>query len=335
MCYNPLQIIEYLKNKLLSIENNMEFIPYYEGFKGAISKITDDKFLIKGVYEKLGNDKIRITELPIGYWTEDFKELLESLIECGLDKDGKKIQSVIKDYDDMSKDTNVDFTITFMKGKLDDLESSKSDYGCNGVEKILKLFTTNTTTNMHLFDANDKLQKYDKICEIIDTYYDVRLKMYLTRKNYMIDALEKELVLLNNKAKYIKENLDGTIDLRKKKREEVICILEEKQYDKINGDEEYKYLIKMPMDSVTQENIDKLLKDKENKEYELETVKDKTVNKMWIEELDNVKEQYTEYKNERNNLMSGEHDNEKSSKKKVISKGSVKKVVKKCIIEDE
>lgn len=336
MCYNPLQIIEYLKNKLLSIENNMEFIPYYEGFKGVISKITDDKFLIKGVYEKLGNDKIRITELPVGYWTEDFKELLESLIESGLDKDGKKIQPIIKDYDDMSKDTNVDFTITFMKGKLDDLESSKSEYGCNGLEKILKLFTTNTTTNMHLFDANDKLQKYDKICEIIDTYYNVRLKMYLTRKNYIINALEKELVLLNNKAKYIKENLDGTIDLRKKKREEVIGILEEKQYDKMNGDEEYKYLIKMPMDSVTQENIDKLLKDKENKESELETIKDKTVNKMWIEELDNVKEQYKEYKNERNNLMSSEHDNEKSSKKKVVSnKGSIKKGVKKCIIEDE
>jgi DNA topoisomerase-2 len=336
MCYNPLQIIEYLKNKLLSIENNVDFIPYYEGFKGVISKITDDKFLIKGIYEKLGNDKIRITELPVGYWTEDFKELLESLIEPGADKDGKKIQPVIKDYDDMSKDTNVDFTISFMKGKLEELESSKSDYGCNGLEKLLKLFTTNTTTNMHLFDANDKLKKYDKICEIIDTYYDVRIKMYLTRKNYMIDALEKEQVLLTNKAKYIKENLDGTIDLRKKKKEEVVSMLEEKQYDKINDDGEYKYLIKMPMDSVTQENIDKLLKDKANKESELETIKDKTVNKMWIEELDNLKELYIEYKNERNNLMSSEHDNEKSSKKKVVSKGPIKKAsVKKCIIEDE
>jgi DNA topoisomerase-2 len=102
MCYNPLQIIQYLKNKLLSIEDEMEFIPYYEGFQGLITKISDEKFLIKGIYEKLGNDKIRVTELPVGYWTEDFKELLEELIEPLPGKDGKKVPATIKDYDDLS-----------------------------------------------------------------------------------------------------------------------------------------------------------------------------------------------------------------------------------------
>jgi len=96
MCYNPLQIIEFLKNKLSSIENNIEFIPYYEGFKGHISKINNDKFLIKGIYEKIGIDKIKVSELPVGYWTEDFKELLENLIEPGVDKDGKKPLLILK-----------------------------------------------------------------------------------------------------------------------------------------------------------------------------------------------------------------------------------------------
>ena len=321
MCYNPLQIIDYIKNKLTSNNNDIDFIPYYEGFKGCVSKITDEKFLIKGLYEKLAVDQIKVTELPVGYWTEDFKELLESLIDPGVDKDGKKISSIVKDYDDMSKDTNVDFTITFNKGKLEELEKSKGDYDCNGLEKLLKLYTTNTTTNMHLFDANDTLQKYDKVSDIIDTYYETRLKMYGTRKAYMIDALEKELVLLSNKAKYIKENLDGTIDLRKKKREQVIELLKSKGYDNIDGDEEYKYLVKMPMDSVTEENVDKLLKDKGNKELELETIKNTTINKMWVSEIDNLREQYVEYKAERSRLMSGEE----TKKKKVVSKGVVKK----------
>ena len=189
MCYNPLNIIEYIKNKLLSIEDDdIEFIPYYEGFKGTILKITDERYLIKGLYEKIAVDKIKVTELPVGYWTEDFKELLEDLIEPGQDKDGKKIAATIKEYDDMSKDTNVDFTITFMKGKLEELEQSKGDHGCNGLEKILKLCTTNTTTNMHLFDANDTLHKYENVSQIIDAYYDVRLKLYQDRKNYMIEA---------------------------------------------------------------------------------------------------------------------------------------------------
>ena len=333
MCYNPLEIIDYLKSKLVNINatENFEFIPYYEGFKGQVHKIIDGKFLVKGVYEKLAVDKIRVTELPVGYWTEDFKELLESLIEPTPGKDGKKTPAAIKDYDDMSKDTNVDFTITFAKGKLEELETSKADYGCNGLEKLLKLYTTNSTSNMHLFDADDTLQKYENVSDIIDAYYEVRLQLYQTRKEYMIDALERELVLLSNKAKYIQENLDGTIDLRKKKKETVVAMLEEKGYDKIDGDDEYKYLVKMPMDSVTEENVDRLLKEKGNKETELETIKKTTINQMWLSELEALRTNYLEYKEERTRLMNGE---ESSKKKKVVSKGSslVKKGVKKTLI---
>jgi DNA topoisomerase-2 len=334
MCYNPIQIIQYIKNKLSLEENSVEFIPYYDGFKGQITKISDEKYLIKGLYEKIGNDTIRVSELPVGFWTEDFKELLEKLIEPGQDKEGKKITSVVKDYDDMSKDTNVDFTITFAKGKLEELEQSKGDYSCNGLEKLLKLYTTNTTTNMHLFDADDKLQKYEKVSDIIDAYYDVRLKLYQTRKDYLIAAIEKELVLLSNKAKYIKENLEGTIDLRKKKKEQVLEMLESKGYDIIDDDSDYKYLTKMPMDSVTEENVEKLLTEKGNKETELATIKGTSINKMWNTELDNLLEQYLEYKEVRQRLMDGEET--KLKKKKVTSKGSiVKKPTKNLIVLEE
>jgi DNA topoisomerase-2 len=331
MCYNPIQIIQYIKNKLNLQENSVEFIPYYDGFKGQITQISEEKYLIKGLYEKTGTDTIRVTELPVGFWTEDFKELLEKLIEPGQDKDGKKIVSVVKDYDDMSKDTNVDFTITFAKGKLEELEHSKGDYACNGLEKLLKLYTTNTTTNMHLFDSDDKLQKYEKVSHIIDAYYDVRLKLYQTRKDYMIASIEKELVLLSNKAKYIKENLEGTIDLRKKKKEQVLEMLESKGYDIIDNDGDYKYLTKMPMDSVTEENVEKLLTEKGNKDVELNVIKSTTINKMWSSELDNLSEQYLEYKEVRQRLMDGEET--KSKKKKVISKG--KKETKTLLVLEE
>jgi DNA topoisomerase-2 len=336
MCYNPLEIITYLKGKLLNVNSteDFEFMPYYEGFKGEVTKITDGKFLLKGVYEKLAVDKIRVTELPVGYWTEDFKELLEELIEPTPGKDGKKIPAILKDYDDMSKDTNVDFTITFAKGKLEELELGKADYGCNGVEKLLKLYTTNSTSNMHLFDADDTLHKYEKVSDIIDAYFEVRLQLYQTRKDYMIDALERDLVLLSNKAKYIQENLDGTIDLRKKKKDHVVAMLEVKGYDKIDGDEEYKYLVKMPMDSVTEENVDRLLKEKGNKESELEIIKKTTINKMWLSELEVLKDNYLEYKEERTRLMNGE---ESGKKKKVVSNKSapVKKSVKKVLVVAE
>ena len=333
MCYNPLEVIDYLKSKLNStMSNSFDFIPYYEGFKGTISKISNGKFLIKGCYEKVGVDKIKVTELPVGYWTEDFKELLENLIEPGLDKEGKKINAVIKDYDDMSKDTNVEFTITFTKGKLCELENVALDHGCNGVDKLLKLFTTNTTSNMHLFDAEDKLKKYENVESIIDDYYETRLKLYQTRKDYMIKALEKELLVLSNKSKYITEILEGTIDLRKKTTTQVSQMLKEKDYHIIDKDNsegnDFKYLTRMPMDSVTEENVDKLNNECTSTEAELISVKNTTVYQMWTNELELLKQQYLEYKENRERLMSGLVGSEKAgptkSKKKVVSKGPLK-----------
>jgi DNA topoisomerase-2 len=147
----------------------------------------------------------------------------------------------------------------------------------------------------------------------------------------LIAAIEKELVLLSNKAKYIKENLDGTIDLRKKKKEQVLEMLESKGYDIIDNDGDYKYLTKMPMDSVTEENVEKLLNEKGNKEVELNVIKSTTINQMWSSELDNLSEQYLEYKEVRQRLMDGEET--KSKKKKVVSKG--KKETKTLIVLDE
>ena len=322
MCYQPLQIIQYLKNKLqLQLQANelIDFIPYYEGFLGTVTKITETKFMFKGLYQVIGPDKVRVTELPVGFWTQDFKEHLESLQETS-DKDGKKIVPIVKDYDDMSKDTSIDFTIIFQKGKLDELLNTQGDYGCNGLEKLLKLYSTNSTTNMNLFNSEDKLRKYDNVQEIIDDYYDIRLEHYEDRKDYLIEHLEQQLMILSNKAKYIQEVINDTIDLRKKKKTEIIELLQEKEYDMID-DDEYKYLLKMPMDSVTIENVDKLLKEHQENQKELELIKNTTLQQMWLKELCELEQVYREYVEERRRLLVDE-----PVKKKVV-KVTKKKVV--------
>ena len=329
MCYNPLQIIEYLQNKLRHIEDDIEFIPYYEGFKGSITKLSADKFLIRGIYETVDTDIVRVTELPVGYWTEDFKDLLEHWINPGEDKDGNKIAAIVKDFKDMSTDTNVDFTITFVDGKLNELVLAKGDHGCNGLEKLLKLYITNSSTNMHVFNADDTLQKFDTVSDIIDAYYAVRLKLYQTRKEHMVRALEHDLMVLSTKVRYIQENINGTIDLRKKKKEEVVIMLQSKGYETVGDDPNYQYLTKMPMDSVTEENAEKLAKERANKIVELNTVQSTTVNQMWLTELDTLKTQYLEYKETRANDMientATPSTTNKSTKKVVTTKKLVKK----------
>lgn len=325
LCYNPLEIIDVLKRKLKGDVGgecgNHEFIPYYEGFKGVISKISDSKFLIKGKYEKVSSDKIHITELPVGLWTDDFKEYLETLTES-VDKNGKKVTPVVKDYDDMSRDTTVDFVITLTKGKIEELEAIQMENGCNGLEKQFKLYTTCTTTNMHLFDANDKLKKYDKVGEIIDGYFVTRLEMYEQRKQYLIDALQKQMVILTNKSRYIKEVLEGTIDLRKKKREQVVDMLRNKNYYSKPDEEDYKYLVKLPMDSVTEENVESLEKERKQKADELELVKNKPVRQMWLDELEVLEKEYVKYREEREKQAFGSRieDAKIAKKKKVVLK---------------
>ena len=312
LSYNPRDIIQYIVNKISGEPTQETFIPYYDGFTGEITQLKDNQFAIKGKYEVIGPDKIRVTELPVGFWTNDFKEYLESLIESKTDaKTGKKINPIIKDYDDMSKDTSIDFTITLQKGKLEELNSVQ-----DGIYKQFKLISTVSTSNMHLFDSEDKLKKYNTIPEIIDDYYVKRLEMYEIRKTYLINELKRELMVLNNKARYIKEILEGTIDLRKKTKEVINNMLREKGYDEIKEGDEYKYLTKMPMDSVTEENVKKLMEDHTKMIKELEELENMTKEEMWLKELNELNQEYILFKEEKERMMDNSCLEAKKGKKK-------------------
>jgi len=283
LSYNPLLLINYLVNVLNGETQDIDLMPYYKNFNGTCNAIENKKYILKGKYTKISNNKIRVEELPIGYWTEDFKQHIEHLMEG--DKNTKN-KGLVKDYNDMSTDTKVNFEIIFNQS-IDETMDTGNIF--NKLEKSLKLYTTQSTNNMHLFNHEAKLSKFDKIKDIIDAYIPIRLQYYEKRKKYQINTLEKELKLLSNKAKYIQENLDGTIDLRNKKKDIIIKMIEEKKYDMMDDDDHYKYLLKMPMDSVSEENADKFKTDKVNKELELEKLKSTTIQQIWLKELIELK----------------------------------------------
>ena len=199
---------------------------------------------------------------------------------------------MIKDYDDNSTDVTVNFEITFVNDVLNELEGQLFENGLyNGVDKLLKLYCFQNTTNMNLFDAENKLVKYETTADIMYDYYAQRLIMYGRRRRKMIEVLQRLLCLLTNKAKYIKENLDGTIDLRRKKREEVNAMLNEKGYDKIDDDDNYKYLVKMPMDSVTEEEVKKIMNEVDKNQKEMDRLQSITREKLWIEDLERLEKE--------------------------------------------
>jgi DNA topoisomerase-2 len=333
MCYNPSQIVTYIKNHLQGISNDAHPIePYYEGFNGTISKVEDDKYLFKGAYEVVSNDVIRITELPVGTWTENYKAFLEKQMEQDDKKDGKRSRkkvSVIKDYKDMSTDTKVDITITFQKGTLSKLLEKPSSYGCNELENVLNLTTTRKTSNMHMFDEKQCLRKFESPEEIITHYIPLRIHYYRLRKEHLVQQLEKEVLLLSNKARFIEEQCEDVIDLRRKKKGDVIALLTSRKYDLI-GDEEYKYLRSMPIDSVIEENIVKLRKERDAKMKELETLKATSLETMWLSELNEFETSYQKYIEQRNARQKGVAVKRVVKRQKKVKKAKkVKKLSKK------
>ena len=286
--YHPLATVDYLKRKLTGTTEAIDFVPYYEGFKGTVERIGDSKFSIKGTYERQdAEDKVRITELPIGTWTMPYITFLEGLVDGGVDKTGKKIAPTLKDFKSNSTEVAVDITVQLPKGVLAEMTNDV-------IEKTLKLATTVSTNNMHMFNAECKLHKYESVSEIIDEFYDVRLSTYAKRKANQVKVMEHKLVKLSNRAKYIMGNLNDTIDLRRKSNEAVANLLESKGFDKLDGD--YKYLIKMPMDSVTKENVEAILKEKTDTEDALETLKATSCETIWMRELANFESEYAKYK---------------------------------------
>jgi DNA topoisomerase-2 len=326
MCYNPRDIVAYLKNKLTHQTHQViTFVPYYEGFTGSIARVGDSKFVFKGLYERstVDSNVIRVTELPVGYWTDNFKEWLSEL-QNDKDAEGKKIVPPVKSVLENYTDTTIEFVITFYPGKVDELEADKGDYGFNGLEKLLKLYNTHSTSNMNLFNADDKLTKYDSVEAIIDDYFGVRLKHYDDRKVYLIDALEREICVLSNKARYIGELIDGSLDLRNKKNQEIVALLQSKHYIAEDHDPEFKYLLRMPMNSVSAENVQKIMQDHETKVAELQCLQATTVEQMWLSELDVLEKEYGEYQLERAQAQLGEIEGSNPKKKNKKTKAGEK-----------
>jgi len=124
---------------------------------------------------------------------------------------------------------------------------------------------------------------------------------------------------LSNRARYIQETLNSKIDLRRKKTVEVTEMLETMQFAMIDGD--YKYLIKMPMDSVTDENVSSILKERTDTENELNVLRTTSLENMWKSELKTLSGHYAVCKTKREQIQLGEGA-------KVAKKTAAKKVTK-------
>lgn len=253
-----------------------EIIPWYQGFKGEMRREKDKKtktvkYTSNGIATRTSDNVVEITELPIGMTTDSFREKLTSL------RAEEKIVS-IRDY---CSTTRVHFIV----------EENPDKMLCN--ETTLKLSKSHNLTNMVGFNKDGKIHKYDCVDEIIYDFAQVRLETYEKRKKYTLADLEKKLVSLTAKRRFVEEVINGTIVVYRKKRAEIAKILEERKYPLTDG--KYDYLLKMPIDSFTEDMIHKLDGILSSTQAEFTTITDTTVRQMWLKELDEFEQAYERY----------------------------------------
>jgi len=273
MCYNPRDLIVYLREKLHGKEPQNDLMPYYNGFKGSISKVEDQpgKYKIEGLYQIVNATDVLVTELPVGSWTDDYKSYLESIIES-------KKKLVIRDYEDNSTDKEVNILIKFAKGVL-----GSSGFDLN---KLLKMTITKTTHNMHVFNSKEQLKKYHTVNELLDEFYEERMLLYEKRRQYRLKSIEAILKVITNKVNYINGLLTNELDLRGKTGELISVMLMEYGLDK--DKESYHYLTKMPMDSVSSENVEKLKSNESQLKEEYIQLTALNANDLWSIDLDEL-----------------------------------------------
>ena len=270
------------------------------------------KFLTRGIYSRVEDDAVFISELPVGTWTGYlyYKKFLEELVLGKVDDKGKQIAPpLIKEYQMTESEVKVMITVRFLSSEqLDELERTTYANGVNGVEKLLALTTTYGTQNMMLFDTECKLKNYETVDSILDDFYVVRYETYRKRKVQLIRAMQGALKKMSNKARFIQEIVAGRIDLRKHQNDgEVDAILEKMGFDRMASDGSeidseseggsggnYKYLTEMKLNTLTKERAEKLMRERDEAEAQLRVLEATTLEAMWLRELDALEEKYAE-----------------------------------------
>ena len=135
--YNPKDICENIRAFLANPDAELKpLVPYYRGFTGTIIKVDDTHFISRGKFEKTKKHQIRITELPVGLWTERFKEHVESLIFDTKATPAKIKKQFIRNYTSYSTDTVVDFYIDIEQSRIDARPPS-DEHGITELENAL------------------------------------------------------------------------------------------------------------------------------------------------------------------------------------------------------
>ena len=262
-CYVPPFNPEDIRENILNFLHNKSLKrmkPWFKGFKGKVFEQDDDSWVTQGLWTCVGKT-IKVTELPPGRWTQDYKEHLDSLVE----------KKIIGSFTNNSTTENVDFLIQEYNGK--------------DVVKDLKLEKVIRTSNMHLFHPTRGIHKYNTPEEILSDFIKLRYEYYKKRKDYLIKVLEAKSKMCEYKSKFVTMVINGDIIVFRRKKQDLENQLSS-LFPQINGS--WDYLLNIKTVQYTEESVRELLKESEQAKRELELMRSTTPVNMWETDIKNI-----------------------------------------------
>jgi DNA topoisomerase-2 len=253
--YNPKDIRDNILNHLHG-KSMKKMKPWFRGFKGRIFE-HDDVWMTEGVWNVIGKT-VKVSELPPGRWTQDYKEHLDALVE----------KKMISSFTNNSTTENVDFVI--------------QDYTGKDIIKDLKLQKTLRTTNMHLFHPTKGIHKYDTAESILSDFIKLRYEYYKKRKEHLIKVLETKSKMCEYKSRFVMMVINGDIVVFRRKKQELENQLSG-LFPRIGGT--YDYLLNIKTVQYTDESVRELLKESEQAKNELEIMRATTYVSMWENDI--------------------------------------------------
>jgi DNA topoisomerase-2 len=299
--YNPTNLLKNIRDYLndTPVEELDELIPWYRGFIGKIEKkpkikpADKEAYNVFGVATVVNENTIRIKELPIGVWTENYLQFLETHREEG---------TFIIDYINNSSNHKVNIEVKFANGQLQYLIKN------NLIFTRLKLISSISIGNMHLYKDNI-ITKYKSANAILTDYIKIRLTAYDTRKKYVIKMLTNEMRILKYRKQFIEQILEKQIIIERKRKTEIIQQLVDNEYPELsislNGNPSYDYLTNLPLFSLTAEKIEDINNEYKEKKDELDNYKNTTIQDLWLRELDEFEKVYEKWFNDMEENQSG------------------------------
>eukprot|EP01062_Namystynia_karyoxenos_P069391 TRINITY_DN648_c0_g1_i2.p1 TRINITY_DN648_c0_g1~~TRINITY_DN648_c0_g1_i2.p1 ORF type:complete len:1578 (+),score=721.92 TRINITY_DN648_c0_g1_i2:135-4868(+) len=315
--FNPLDIVENVR-RLIRGEEQQKMIPWYRGHTGEVKDVGQMRFLSLGKVVQVDRRVVRITELPVKYWTEDFQKVLDEMQEKGF----------ISCYRNHTTSETIDIDVGFHPDVLARIAERP-----NGLYEVFGLTGVLTATNLVCFDKMGRLKKYPTPEAILEEWYYVRLEYYGHRKRYLIDELKKVCEKLQNMVRFIREVNDGKLVVQKRKKKELLAELRARGYKgfppqqklKLNkqsvqeepepeeeadpsahyfnegakkgtGDEEeeltshYDYLLSMRIWSLTYERARFLEEQLRKAEGDLAKLESTTEKSMWLDDLSGLEQ---------------------------------------------